>query len=174
MPLRWNKWTFAAALALTILLPFSGLQSVAAEKTKGSQGQAQKPTADIGPRPIGHELLEDYRAEPGCENRYFDALRNSLAIDDLGVRARIYARRPDALEYGQQAAINYNQAAQVAADKGCPAIARGLWLSVIEQFTGSGYAAQRQRAQIGIDDLRSAAIQPRSPSPAVSGSEASK
>jgi hypothetical protein len=44
-----------------------------------------------------------------------------------------------------------------AAAHGCPEVARALYLTVIETYIGVGYAALRQRAEIGLAELREAA-----------------
>jgi hypothetical protein len=46
------------------------------------------------------------------------------------------------------------QFADTARDHGCKDTARSLYDTVIATYTGSAYAALRQRAQIGIGDLR--------------------
>lgn len=44
--------------------------------------------------------------------------------------------------------------ADVAQQHGCRGVARGLYDTVVATYTGSAYAALRQRAQISIEDLR--------------------
>ena len=44
--------------------------------------------------------------------------------------------------------------ADSAKDHGCKDVARSLYDAVIQIFIGGGYAALRDRARIGIDDLR--------------------
>ena len=46
------------------------------------------------------------------------------------------------------------EVADAAREHGCKKVARGLYDTVIATYTGGAYAALRQRAQIGIDDLR--------------------
>jgi hypothetical protein len=46
------------------------------------------------------------------------------------------------------------QVAEAARDHGCNEVARGIYDSVIATYTGAAYASLRQRAQIGIEDLR--------------------
>ncbi len=46
------------------------------------------------------------------------------------------------------------EVADAAREHGCKKVARGLYDAVIATYTGAAYAALRQRAQIGIDDLR--------------------
>ena len=45
-------------------------------------------------------------------------------------------------------------AADVAAERDCPDMARMLYQRVIRVYIGSGFAAHRQRAEIGLADLR--------------------
>ena len=56
----------------------------------------------------------------------------------------------------RNAGLNRIRLADVLADRHCLVEARQFYISVIEQFQGASYAAIRQRAQIGIDDLRAA------------------
>ena len=44
--------------------------------------------------------------------------------------------------------------ADAAVKQQCPEQAREIYRGVIADYTGSGYAAYRQRAEIGLDDLR--------------------
>jgi hypothetical protein len=44
--------------------------------------------------------------------------------------------------------------ADAAADKGCPAQARLLYRHVVRTFVGTAYAAYRQRAEIGLAEIR--------------------
>jgi hypothetical protein len=46
------------------------------------------------------------------------------------------------------------QVADAARQHHCTVVARNLYDTVIATYTGSAYAALRQRAQIGIEDLR--------------------
>ena len=46
------------------------------------------------------------------------------------------------------------EVADAARQHRCAAVARDLYDAVIATYTGSAYAALRQRAQIGIEDLR--------------------
>lgn len=46
------------------------------------------------------------------------------------------------------------EVADAARLRGCKHVARGLYDAVIASYIGGAYAALRQRAQIGIDDLR--------------------
>jgi hypothetical protein len=58
------------------------------------------------------------------------------------------------LDMQQRIARSMLKMAEAAAAKHCNKTARQTYLEVIDTFTGSGYTAERQRAQIGIDDLR--------------------
>jgi hypothetical protein len=46
------------------------------------------------------------------------------------------------------------EVADAAPQHHCKEVARGLYDTVIATYVGTAYAALRQRAQIGIDDLR--------------------
>ena len=135
----------------TLLLAFSALALAAAPSSSKNQPQP----APSGPL-LDDGTLQRYRAEPGCSGKMHNLVQLFLNIGDVYAEAGNIARKPDALQRGQSAAMGYNKAAQAAADKGCPDAARRWWLTVIETYVGTGYAAMRQRAQIGIDDLRAA------------------
>lgn len=135
---------------MTVLSAFVALAGpvMAAQK----QGQ---PKASTQGSLLDDEMLARFQAEHGCDDSAMTrAVQTTLDIEILSVLAAKHAQSRDMLDKGQQAATDMNRAAQAAADKGCPAIARKWWIYVIENFIGNGYAAMRQRAQIGIDDLR--------------------
>jgi len=48
------------------------------------------------------------------------------------------------------------QVGEIARTRRCNAIAREAFLEVIEVYVGSDFAALRQRAQVGVDDIRAA------------------
>ena len=81
-------------------------------------------------------------------------LANAAEIQAEGA---IASEKPGALEVAQQAASTINDLADKQARRGCTEIAHSLYMRVIDTFVGSAYAAQRQHAQIGLDDLRAAA-----------------
>lgn len=56
----------------------------------------------------------------------------------------------------QIVAAEYNGAAAIAARQGCKDLAHDTYIYVVEHFIGSDFQAARQRAQIGLDDLRAA------------------
>ena len=58
------------------------------------------------------------------------------------------------LLYLQHTAAWRLDAADAAASYGCPDLAKAIYQNVIRTYVGSGYAAYRQRAEIGLDDLR--------------------
>ena len=137
-------------------------RSGAAELSQHHQplSRVKTPTSQPPIDLLSDDMLDRYRAEPGCSGKLHDAVLTMLEVGDLAAIGARHVRAPDMLQKGQIAAAAYNRTAQVAADKGCPVVARTLWLTVIEQYVGSGYAAMWQRAQIGIDDLRAAGLAP--------------
>jgi hypothetical protein len=86
----------------------------------------------------------------------YKALMTILDVEDLSASVAIDGDAPDAPWKGQRAAADYNRVAQTAANKGCDATARRIYLKVVDRYVGPDYAAMRQRAQIGLDDLRAA------------------
>ncbi len=79
-------------------------------------------------------------------------LANSITCSYIPNEGMI--EEPDAFAKATRSVSDFNRVAQIAADKGCIKIARKLWLFVVDNYVGSRYAAYRQRAQIGIDDIR--------------------
>jgi hypothetical protein len=73
-------------------------------------------------------------------------------------KALTIARRAEAdandLSTLQRTASWFLDAADAAASHGCPDRAKAIYHYVIATYIGSGYAAHRQRAEIGLADLR--------------------
>ncbi len=106
------------------------------------------------------DLIASYRTAPECEGQGFDLIRLFLQTEGFTAEAARAQRQSNMLAISQTVASRWNAFAGAAAAKGCGPTARALYLYVIETFTGSAYAAMRQRAQIGIDDLRAASAAP--------------
>ncbi len=110
------------------------------------------------------EHLKAYAAEKDCTGIEYEHTKLFAEVDNVGASAQIdlftsrAGRDPDyisrAVATGQTMAIIYNGLGQIALAKGCPAQAREWYLKTIEGFTGAAYAAQRERAKIGLDDVR--------------------
>ncbi len=95
------------------------------------------------------EPLIAYTKEPvgSCKSKNLSA-----AISGIGTLLEEEQNLP-----AREMAAGYTlTAADVAAIQGCPAIAHDLYHLVINTYTGGAYAAYRQRAEIGLDDLRAA------------------
>ena len=98
-----------------------------------------------------------FRSANGCERRHL--LEVLGAIDEL---ERLPSRAGGLSSYNRglnAAAVRempseLNRMATAAADRRCYDLARTIYLKVIELFPEAWAAAPRQRAQIGIDDLR--------------------
>jgi len=96
---------------------------------------------------LTHNPLNAFLAGPrgDCKSKSLgeaaaSAMFAGIATDDLSLR--------------QQGAGWVLDVADGAADHGCPDLARKLYRHVIETYIGWGYAAHRQRAEIGLADLR--------------------
>jgi hypothetical protein len=83
---------------------------------------------------------------------------NSPSLAKASVSARMTASMLSPERQGIDTVIEGGswmlEVADAARDHGCKDAARRLYDAVIGTYTGSAYAALRQRAQIGIDDLR--------------------
>jgi len=134
--------------ALVMVASIATHSSLAADQRRGRQPDITLVTSS--------EVIAIYRAQAGCQEQWFEVIRSGLKVDESLAEEARTRRQSNMLALSQTVAIQWNAFAGAAADKGCGPTARTLYLYVIETFTGSAYAAMRQRAQIGIDDLRAA------------------
>ncbi len=83
---------------------------------------------------------------------------SSPTLERASASARMTASMLNPERHGVDVAIEGGswilEVADAAREHGCKKVARGLYDAVIATYTGAAYAALRQRAQIGIDDLR--------------------
>ncbi len=83
---------------------------------------------------------------------------SSPTLEKASASARMTASMLNPERHGLDTAIEGGswvlEVADAAREHGCKKVARGLYDAVIATYTGAAYAALRQRAQIGIDDLR--------------------
>ncbi len=95
--------------------------------------------------------LNEWEAEasPSCASPNLTRAQSSVlaAID-------VFAAENHGPDVATDAGTWMLTVADAARDHGCKQVARRLYDTVIATYTGSAYAALRQRAQIGIDDLR--------------------
>jgi hypothetical protein len=98
-----------------------------------------------------HKPLNDYLNEPpgSCRSKN---LWGSVTFAKYVLEKLPPSDTP--IDLYQDVAVWYLEAAAAAAKRGCPAAAKEIYTSVIETFIGSAYDAYRQRAEIGLDDLR--------------------
>jgi hypothetical protein len=94
-----------------------------------------------------HDQLNAFLAGP-----WGDCSSNGL--EDPAGSAMLWGFATDDLSGRQQGAGWVLDVADGAADHSCPDLARKLYRHVIEAYIGWGYAAHRQRAEIGLADLR--------------------
>jgi hypothetical protein len=106
----------------------------------------------------------------GCEyDEHYNRAKLMMDIQELiaqGHQAQLRTSTKAAdfelvVRESRQSAANRIKLADVLTAKECFDVARELYLSVIDDFPGSVFAAARQRAQIGIDDLRAATSHPK-------------
>jgi hypothetical protein len=132
-------------IVLALLIGFAGAQYAVAETKKELEEQLaearRKVEASID------KSLSDFMAGPpgNC---------NSQHLLNVIIMAKYVAGELDDLESRQLAAGWLLDVGDAAAEHGCPEEARMTYQFVIKVFIGEGYAAHRQRAQIGLDDLR--------------------
>jgi hypothetical protein len=136
--------------ALVMAASIATHPSLAADQRRGRQPDLTLTSNE--------EAIAAYRAQTECEGKWFDVIKIGLMVDNITAGDARYLRQQNMMVISQTVAARWNTFAGLAAEKGCGSTARTLYLYVIETFTGSAYAAMRQRAQIGIDDLRAAQV----------------
>lgn len=145
----------------------AGLVVAALLVAAGASGAPREPKpAGDSTRTTMEELLDKFRAAPGCDTGLIGTIKLLIEVSDVIARGAQAARQRDAVEMSQWPARYQNRVAQAAADKGCSDLARELYLDVIDRYTGTAYAAMRERARIGIDDLRASRSRTTPPPPA--------
>jgi len=127
--------------------PPKQVQGRAAPRDTLADLQARKAASERRMYDLTHNPLDAFLAGPrgDCKSKSLgeaaaSAMYVGIATDDLSLR--------------QQGAGWVLDVADGAADHGCPDLARKLYRHVIETYIGWGYAAHRQRAEIGLADLR--------------------
>ncbi len=98
--------------------------------------------------------LAEFVAEPPGSCRSSNLRRAVVAVDEYSG----FATRRNTLKYLAESAGLILDLADAAADRDCPEFARALYRAVITTYIGTGYVAHRQRAEIGLVDLRARGI----------------
>ena len=100
-----------------------------------------------------HNQINQFLGGPSgdCQS---DTLKEALAFTDALASAVSGPPVPGQLSRLQDTAAWHLDIADAAASHGCPEIAKTTYQDVIRTYVGSGYAAQRQRAEIALADLR--------------------
>jgi hypothetical protein len=99
---------------------------------------------------ITEQELAMFKREPlgSCQSPHLARASQVSSEDALAKAAGAY---DNALYESAELTL---EVADAAAGAACPEQARSLYREVIRTFIGSGYAAYRQRAEIGLEDLR--------------------
>lgn len=104
------------------------------------------------------ENWNTYLADADCRGPALEGLLMGLQVRMDAAKGMLVADQiegsTDGLESVLKNAAAYNAIGQAALDKGCPDVAREMFLTVIDTFQGEAYASARDRAKIGIDDAR--------------------
>ena len=153
-----NRRYFAALVLVGCL---SGCTGSGDQQPSGVDLSASEPAAPTSSPPeenIG-DIMARYKRSADCEGADYAAFNKTAGQIIDGT-----SNTPPGLiglETGlrQSVARSMIDLAEDAVEKKCLKTARKTYLAVIDTFTGSAYAAARQRAQIGIDDLRAAQMQ---------------
>jgi hypothetical protein len=98
--------------------------------------------------------LAAYAVAPACADPAFNEAMAEALLLEVGIETdqpSLLQRMRDNRDY---AGMSLNQLGEDAVKKKCRNEARKAFLTVIETLTGNSYASIRQRAQIGLDDVR--------------------
>jgi hypothetical protein len=107
---------------------------------------------------LGDDTLARYRTELTCrDGRAFGTIQATLRAEAAEAQSARYMQHEDAKPLGVRAATDFDRAAQVAAARTCPAQARQLWTTLLQDYTGPEYADVRARAEAGLRALPAAA-----------------
>jgi hypothetical protein len=141
---RTFKHVRSAALLCLSLLACSNqaqIDQVAAQRQRTLDQMAELTRA-----PLRGFMRED---PPNCASTNLQKARG-MALVNLSLL------RPETHSFDTvfQSGTWLLEVADAARVHGCKNVARGLYDTVIATFVGSGYSALRERARIGIDDLR--------------------
>lgn len=146
----------------------------APESSRQSQQVVSKPTAPkvTGPteeqaaqtraRPFveGMAALEQYRASEGCDNPHAKEVRAKIA--ELEESLSLFHRVQSFPQYEREARDRHTTLSFAFADealrRGCLDDADGVYRNLVAFYTGGAYAGIRDRAKLGIDDVRSARV----------------
>ena len=140
---------FACALVCTAAGACSLGQTSSSSETQSIPEEKQAVIARM--RSIALRPLVDWEREtpPSCTSPRLAEAR-SLVL----AAARMQTPEEQGLDVVIEGGSWVLEVADAARQHRCPDVARGLYDAVIATYTGSAYAALRQRAQIGIEDLR--------------------
>lgn len=124
-----------------------------------SSAAAAQSASDFYPNiPAAQSAYQAYADTKDCAGAEFVDLldildartafaKSNLVTDNMGVST-------NGVDIVNQTGLAYVAIGDLAGSKGCAKEARSIYLAVIESFTGVDFAALRERAMIGIDDLR--------------------
>lgn len=161
------KTTRLAAVAISLLAACA-----APEPSRQSQQVVSKPPAPkvTGPteeqaaqnraRPFveGMAALERYRASDGCDGP--DAQEVRAKIAELEESLSLFHRVQSFPQYEREARDRHTALsfafADAALQRGCLDDADAVYRSLVAFYTGGAYAGIRDRAKLGIDDVRAA------------------
>lgn len=130
------------------------------EAARPAQKQAELEAAQKRARPFveGTAALEKYRTSKGCESPHAKEVRARIAELEESV-STFHAGRSFP-QYEQEARDRHTALSFAFADealrRGCLDDADRVYRSLVAFYTGGAYAGIRDRAKLGIDDVRAA------------------
>jgi hypothetical protein len=142
----------------SLLLVAAGLGSCAALGAPSVVGrptpqQAQQNLAR--PYTEGLKFLEDYRASAGCANSEAQAVRAMVA--QLEDQVRMFSVSPvsnyESVARQRHTSLAFDFA-EAALKKGCLDEADGMYRHLFEFYVGAAWSGIRDRAKLGIEDVR--------------------
>ncbi len=126
-----------------------------AAQTRSSQSYLERFEQDIAL--LRAEILHSASSLSECDSAELRSFEERISVIEFIGNGVIAVERRFTLRVNSNIASTHNELGSYAFRRGCLEDARRIFLYVIEIYVGSGYAAIRQRAQIGIDDVRAAA-----------------
>lgn len=146
-------------ILLSLLLVVMSCAPTPPQSTPTGAGPTAEEAAENRARPYteGMQALTQYRSEPGCDGPGNAAVAANLAdlermtyqLNLVGGNLAYLAR--EAKGRHQDLAFGY---ADTALGKGCLDTADSVYRSLINFYTGAAYSGIRDRARVGIDDVR--------------------
>src|SRR5689334_21091385 len=108
--------------------------------TVGAARAAEPPSL------LSEDMLSRFRQDATCEGRAYVSIRDALHMESEAAQSAARRQFSDAGPLAARSAADYDRAATAAAARGCAAIARALWSTILAEYEGPAHSAIRARA----------------------------